>query len=192
MSIELMAPGLSSMCLGVGEKFSTWEPTKRELELLKHNPKRRKITSNCTIGRWVAVLGVVVCCHCQHGWLFQRRCEQEDCIVQFSLTPCTSVVFTPFSPHYFWNTCSWEVVLQWGWGGPHSDGNSPDSLSCKKTHYGQVDAVYMTFRERNVCVRGFSGFSNTSRICFRSFLIGFVRAAPFWPVALSVGHSIKT
>ncbi|KAK2506284.1 hypothetical protein MC885_003427 [Smutsia gigantea] len=35
---------------GVGEKFSTWEPTKRELELLKHNPKRRKITSNCTIG----------------------------------------------------------------------------------------------------------------------------------------------
>lgn len=38
--------------LGVGEKFSTWEPTKRELELLKHNPKRRKITSNCTIGGW--------------------------------------------------------------------------------------------------------------------------------------------
>ncbi|KAK1331764.1 hypothetical protein QTO34_009739, partial [Cnephaeus nilssonii] len=35
---------------GVGEKFSTWEPSKRELELLKHNPKRRKITSNCTIG----------------------------------------------------------------------------------------------------------------------------------------------
>uniref|UniRef100_A0A8C9Q6C4 Ubiquitin carboxyl-terminal hydrolase n=1 Tax=Spermophilus dauricus TaxID=99837 RepID=A0A8C9Q6C4_SPEDA len=35
---------------GAGEKFSTWEPTKRELELLKHNPKRRKITSNCTIG----------------------------------------------------------------------------------------------------------------------------------------------
>ncbi|XP_057566831.1 ubiquitin carboxyl-terminal hydrolase 22-like [Hippopotamus amphibius kiboko] len=35
---------------GVGEKFSTWERTKRELELLKHNPKRRKITSNCTIG----------------------------------------------------------------------------------------------------------------------------------------------
>ncbi|XP_058139313.2 ubiquitin carboxyl-terminal hydrolase 22 isoform X1 [Dasypus novemcinctus] len=35
---------------GVGEKFSTWEPTKRELELLRHNPKRRKITSNCTIG----------------------------------------------------------------------------------------------------------------------------------------------
>lgn len=37
---------------GVGEKFSTWEPSKRELELLKHNPKRRKITSNCTIGGW--------------------------------------------------------------------------------------------------------------------------------------------
>ncbi|GAA6071799.1 ubiquitin carboxyl-terminal hydrolase 22-like isoform X1, partial [Tachysurus ichikawai] len=35
---------------GVGEKYSTWEPTKRELELLRHNPKRRKITSNCTIG----------------------------------------------------------------------------------------------------------------------------------------------
>nr|XP_010969024.2 ubiquitin carboxyl-terminal hydrolase 22-like [Camelus bactrianus] len=35
---------------GVGEKFSTWEPTKRELELLKHNPKQRKITSNCTMG----------------------------------------------------------------------------------------------------------------------------------------------
>uniref|UniRef100_A0A8D1VT80 Ubiquitin carboxyl-terminal hydrolase n=1 Tax=Sus scrofa TaxID=9823 RepID=A0A8D1VT80_PIG len=35
---------------GIGEKFSTWEPTKRELELLTHNPKRRKITANCTIG----------------------------------------------------------------------------------------------------------------------------------------------
>ncbi|XP_067912064.1 ubiquitin carboxyl-terminal hydrolase 22 isoform X5 [Heterodontus francisci] len=35
---------------GVGEKYSTWEPTKRELELLRHNPKRRKITTNCTIG----------------------------------------------------------------------------------------------------------------------------------------------
>ncbi|XP_077019453.1 ubiquitin carboxyl-terminal hydrolase 22 [Tamandua tetradactyla] len=35
---------------GVGEKFSTWEPTTRELELLRHNPKRRKITSSCTIG----------------------------------------------------------------------------------------------------------------------------------------------
>ncbi|KAA8581066.1 hypothetical protein FQN60_002647 [Etheostoma spectabile] len=36
--------------LGIGEKYSTWEPTKRELELLRHNPKRRRITSNCTIG----------------------------------------------------------------------------------------------------------------------------------------------
>ncbi|KAF0025116.1 hypothetical protein F2P81_021997 [Scophthalmus maximus] len=35
---------------GIGEKYSTWEPTKRELELLRHNPKRRRITSNCTIG----------------------------------------------------------------------------------------------------------------------------------------------
>uniref|UniRef100_A0A8C6WMF8 Ubiquitin carboxyl-terminal hydrolase n=1 Tax=Neogobius melanostomus TaxID=47308 RepID=A0A8C6WMF8_9GOBI len=35
---------------GVGEKYTTWEPTKRELELLRHNPKRRKITTNCTIG----------------------------------------------------------------------------------------------------------------------------------------------
>ncbi|GAA6076728.1 ubiquitin carboxyl-terminal hydrolase 22, partial [Tachysurus ichikawai] len=34
---------------GIGEKYSTWEPTKRELELLRHNPKRRKITANCTI-----------------------------------------------------------------------------------------------------------------------------------------------
>ncbi|XP_054624169.1 ubiquitin carboxyl-terminal hydrolase 22 isoform X1 [Dunckerocampus dactyliophorus] len=34
---------------GIGEKYSTWEPTKRELELLRHNPKRRRITSNCTI-----------------------------------------------------------------------------------------------------------------------------------------------
>uniref|UniRef100_A0A673XVZ4 Ubiquitin carboxyl-terminal hydrolase n=1 Tax=Salmo trutta TaxID=8032 RepID=A0A673XVZ4_SALTR len=33
-----------------GEKYSTWEPTKRELELLRHNPKRRKMTTNCTIG----------------------------------------------------------------------------------------------------------------------------------------------
>lgn len=37
---------------GVGEKYSTWEPTKRELELLRHNPKRRKITNNCTIGEF--------------------------------------------------------------------------------------------------------------------------------------------
>uniref|UniRef100_A0A8C2CEA0 ubiquitinyl hydrolase 1 n=1 Tax=Cyprinus carpio TaxID=7962 RepID=A0A8C2CEA0_CYPCA len=29
---------------GIGEKYSMWEPTKRELELLRHNPKRRKIT----------------------------------------------------------------------------------------------------------------------------------------------------
>uniref|UniRef100_A0AAQ4PAA7 Ubiquitin carboxyl-terminal hydrolase n=1 Tax=Gasterosteus aculeatus aculeatus TaxID=481459 RepID=A0AAQ4PAA7_GASAC len=36
--------------LGIGEKYTTWEPTKRELELLRHNPKRRKITTNCTIG----------------------------------------------------------------------------------------------------------------------------------------------
>ncbi|KAG9340466.1 hypothetical protein JZ751_021579, partial [Albula glossodonta] len=36
---------------GVGEKYSTWEPTKRELELLRHNPKRRKITTNCTIAQ---------------------------------------------------------------------------------------------------------------------------------------------
>ncbi|XP_077590561.1 ubiquitin carboxyl-terminal hydrolase 22-like isoform X5 [Stigmatopora nigra] len=35
---------------GIGEKYTTWEPTKRELELLRHNPKRRKITMNCTIG----------------------------------------------------------------------------------------------------------------------------------------------
>uniref|UniRef100_A0A4W5Q538 Ubiquitin carboxyl-terminal hydrolase n=1 Tax=Hucho hucho TaxID=62062 RepID=A0A4W5Q538_9TELE len=35
---------------GVGEKYSSWEPTKRELELLRHNPKRRKMTTNCTIG----------------------------------------------------------------------------------------------------------------------------------------------
>lgn len=35
---------------GIGEKYTTWEPTKRELELLRHNPKRRKITTNCTIG----------------------------------------------------------------------------------------------------------------------------------------------
>uniref|UniRef100_A0A4W3H7S3 Ubiquitin carboxyl-terminal hydrolase n=1 Tax=Callorhinchus milii TaxID=7868 RepID=A0A4W3H7S3_CALMI len=38
------------VCGWVGEKYSTWEPTKRELELLRHNPKRRKITTNCTIG----------------------------------------------------------------------------------------------------------------------------------------------
>lgn len=36
---------------GIGEKYTTWEPTKRELELLRHNPKRRKITTNCTIGK---------------------------------------------------------------------------------------------------------------------------------------------
>ncbi|CAJ1081188.1 ubiquitin carboxyl-terminal hydrolase 22-like [Xyrichtys novacula] len=35
---------------GMGERYSTWEPTKRELELLRHNPKRRRITANCTIG----------------------------------------------------------------------------------------------------------------------------------------------
>lgn len=39
------------LILGIGEKYSTWEPTKRELELLRHNPKRRKITANCTIGQ---------------------------------------------------------------------------------------------------------------------------------------------
>ncbi|RVE55648.1 hypothetical protein OJAV_G00234070 [Oryzias javanicus] len=35
---------------GVGEKFSSWEPSRREVELLRHNPKRRRITTNCTIG----------------------------------------------------------------------------------------------------------------------------------------------
>ncbi|MFT7797980.1 ubiquitin carboxyl-terminal hydrolase 22 isoform X1 [Arapaima gigas] len=43
-------PCFSPPRAGVGEKYSTWEPTKRELELLRHNPKRRKITTNCTIG----------------------------------------------------------------------------------------------------------------------------------------------
>lgn len=40
----------SFVSAGIGEKYTTWEPTKRELELLRHNPKRRKITTNCTIG----------------------------------------------------------------------------------------------------------------------------------------------
>uniref|UniRef100_A0A3P9HMA2 Ubiquitin carboxyl-terminal hydrolase n=1 Tax=Oryzias latipes TaxID=8090 RepID=A0A3P9HMA2_ORYLA len=35
---------------GIGEKFSSWEPSRREVELLRHNPKRRRITTNCTIG----------------------------------------------------------------------------------------------------------------------------------------------
>ena len=50
---------------GIGEKYTTWEPTKRELELLRHNPKRRKITTNCTIGgRQTSVLQTCVCvCH---------------------------------------------------------------------------------------------------------------------------------
>ncbi|XP_035525945.1 ubiquitin carboxyl-terminal hydrolase 22 [Morone saxatilis] len=46
---------------GIGEKYSTWEPTKRELELLRHNPKRRRITSNCTIGlRGLITLGNII------------------------------------------------------------------------------------------------------------------------------------
>lgn len=47
------------MSTGIGEKYTTWEPTKRELELLRHNPKRRKITTNCTIGGRPAVLSGV-------------------------------------------------------------------------------------------------------------------------------------
>lgn len=55
---QLLKRGRSHLCLcvsfestGIGEKYTTWEPTKRELELLRHNPKRRKITTNCTIGK---------------------------------------------------------------------------------------------------------------------------------------------
>ncbi|XP_068100986.1 ubiquitin carboxyl-terminal hydrolase 22-A [Hyperolius riggenbachi] len=52
--LQAFTPSLASpyqyTMTGVGEKYSTWEPTKRELELLRHNPKRRKITTNCTIG----------------------------------------------------------------------------------------------------------------------------------------------
>lgn len=46
--VTILIPAVFSS--GIGEKFSTWEPTKKELELLRHNPKRRRITSNCTIG----------------------------------------------------------------------------------------------------------------------------------------------
>ncbi|XP_062940724.1 ubiquitin carboxyl-terminal hydrolase 22-like [Cynocephalus volans] len=35
---------------GLGEKYPTWETTKPELELLGHNPRRRRITSSFTIG----------------------------------------------------------------------------------------------------------------------------------------------
>ncbi|XP_059535819.1 ubiquitin carboxyl-terminal hydrolase 27 [Myotis daubentonii] len=35
---------------GFGEKYPTWETTKPELELLGHNPRRRRITSSFTIG----------------------------------------------------------------------------------------------------------------------------------------------
>lgn len=58
---------------GIGEKYSTWEPTKRELDLLRHNPKRRRITSNCTIG---------LCC-CLHTCL---SCSSgaESCFVHLS------------------------------------------------------------------------------------------------------------
>ncbi|MEJ1281195.1 ubiquitin specific peptidase 22 [Cricetulus griseus] len=35
---------------GLGEKYLTWETTKPELELLGHNPRRRRITSSFTIG----------------------------------------------------------------------------------------------------------------------------------------------
>lgn len=34
----------------LGEKYPTWETTKPELELLGHNPRRRRITSSFTIG----------------------------------------------------------------------------------------------------------------------------------------------
>ncbi|XP_032816859.1 ubiquitin carboxyl-terminal hydrolase 22-like [Petromyzon marinus] len=35
---------------GLGDRYTSWEPTRRELELLRQNPKRRKIAPNCTIG----------------------------------------------------------------------------------------------------------------------------------------------
>ncbi|EDL33892.1 mCG3962 [Mus musculus] len=35
---------------GLGEKYPTWETTKPELELLGHNPRRRRIASSFTIG----------------------------------------------------------------------------------------------------------------------------------------------
>jgi ubiquitin carboxyl-terminal hydrolase 22/27/51 len=44
------------MYVGAGERFLTWEPNKRELELLRHNPKRRRITSNCTIGQFLSII----------------------------------------------------------------------------------------------------------------------------------------
>ncbi|XP_032826199.1 ubiquitin carboxyl-terminal hydrolase 22-like [Petromyzon marinus] len=35
---------------GFGDRYIGWEPSRRELELLKQNPKRRKISANCTVG----------------------------------------------------------------------------------------------------------------------------------------------
>jgi hypothetical protein len=32
--------------------FGVWEPNSTELEILKNNPKRRKVTGNSTIGLW--------------------------------------------------------------------------------------------------------------------------------------------
>jgi hypothetical protein len=37
-------------CVGNMSLFTPWEPTKAEIELLRDNPKRRKVTGNSTIG----------------------------------------------------------------------------------------------------------------------------------------------
>ncbi|KAF2982715.1 hypothetical protein EK904_011621 [Melospiza melodia maxima] len=59
---------------GIGEKYSTWEPTKRELELLRHNPKRRKITTNCTIGPvlWISLHPNNHCCPVLQIYCFEH------------------------------------------------------------------------------------------------------------------------
>jgi len=41
---------LAHRSIGNSSFFTPWEPTKREIELLKENPKRRKVTGSSTIG----------------------------------------------------------------------------------------------------------------------------------------------
>ena len=36
--------------------YVAWEPTKAEIELLRQNPKRRKVEPDSTIGLWVLLL----------------------------------------------------------------------------------------------------------------------------------------
>ena len=48
--IGILSSDLYCLFIGIKSVFNPWEPSKIEVDLLKQNPKRRKVTGTTTIG----------------------------------------------------------------------------------------------------------------------------------------------